>query len=132
MFLRSRITILTGLLGLSLLAESAPARQEDRPNPVAPERSAAPETPAANAPRSEGRATGNANGVRQDRPPAGDDLVALGFNDVGIEETFPFLAVGTGKVVMPINLMALRNRKVTLLTEQPVPRSRAPSCRTLP
>jgi len=121
--LRPRTQILTGLLGLSLAVSVATARQDDRPQPAAPERSAAP--PAADAPAAAPGRTNANNGNRTARPPAGDDLVALGFNDVNIDETFPFLAVATGKVVMPLNLMALRNRKVTLLTDQPVPRSRA-------
>jgi type II secretion system protein D len=120
MTLRPHQIILTGLLSLSVMIPIASARQDDRPDPVAPERSAAPavEAPAASA-------TANNNDTRLNRPPMADELVPLGFKDVLVEETFAFLAVGTGKVVMPVNLMGLRNRRVTLLTERPVPRSRA-------
>lgn len=98
------------------------AAQENRPDPVVPTRSDAPLAAPVSAPNGDG--AGQSTGPRN-RPTADDRPVQLGFNDVGVEETFGFIATGTGKVVMPVNLTSVRNKRVTLLTEAPVSRARA-------
>ncbi len=52
--------------------------------------------------------------------PAGQ--VILAFDDVSVEETLDFVAATTGKVVMPVNLTALRTKKITLHNDEPVDR----------
>jgi type II secretion system protein D len=51
--------------------------------------------------------------------------VVLAFNDVSVEETIPFIVEATGKVVMPINLAQLKNKKITLINDEPVDRAAA-------
>ncbi len=67
------------------------------------------------------------NGNGETRGPRGrrlppDELVALGFNDVAIEEVFPFIAEETGKIVIPVDVNLLRTKRITLLNDAPVPR----------
>lgn len=98
------------------------AAQENRPDPVVPTRSDTPLAAPVSAQNGDGAA--QSTGPRN-RPATDDRPVQLGFNDVGVEETFGFIATGTGKVVMPVNLTSVRNKRVTLLTEAPVSRARA-------
>ena len=53
--------------------------------------------------------------------PEGD--VILAFDDVSVEETLDFIAATTGKVIIPVNLTALRTKKITLHNDSPVDRS---------
>ena len=82
------------------------------------------ERPAATAPE---RFTSYSNGAVQGagRPDVGTDPVPLSFKDVPLEEIFSFIAESTGKVVMPIDLLSLSNKKITLLKEGTVPRNAA-------
>ncbi len=55
-----------------------------------------------------------------------DEKVILAFNDAPIDEKiFAFIVEVTGKVVMPINLNTLRNKRITLVNDEPVTREQA-------
>ena len=61
--------------------------------------------------------------TRRDVP---EEKVKLGFKGEPIgEEIFTFIAESTGKVVMPVNLPAMRNKTVTLLNDAWIDRSEA-------
>ncbi|MGB0680191.1 MAG: molybdopterin-dependent oxidoreductase, partial [Polyangiales bacterium] len=51
--------------------------------------------------------------------------VQLAFKDYPVQDLFPLIAEWTGKVVMPVNLIALQNKKITLLNDAPVERANA-------
>jgi general secretion pathway protein D len=51
--------------------------------------------------------------------------VVLAFDDVSVEDTIPFIVETTGKVVMPVNITTLKAKKVTLINDRPIDRSRA-------
>jgi general secretion pathway protein D len=114
-------------LGAFLWSPAALA-QDGRPDPASPASQAGEEgglsQPAAAGEEGEVDPAGNgAAGRRAD--PDGDDLVKLAFDDVGVKETIPFIAEMTGKVVMPVNLLTLQNKKITLMNDEPIERARA-------
>lgn len=54
-----------------------------------------------------------------------DEMVTLGFKDVGVDETVEWIAFMTGKVVMPLNANILKTKKITLFNDEPLPRTEA-------
>ncbi len=58
------------------------------------------------------------------REPNGEKVI-LAFNDISVEDTIPFIMQATGKVVMPINIVTLRAKKITLVNTQPIDRMEA-------
>lgn len=103
------------LAAFAVAVPSALAQEAaDRPGPAAAE-PAAPD--GARQPASGNGAPG--------RRASSDELVPLGFNDVSIDEVFDFIAEETGKVVIPLNLVTLKTKKITLLSDELVARSRA-------
>jgi general secretion pathway protein D len=68
--------------------------------------------------------SGEFRGPRGRRLPP-DELVALGFSNVAINEVFPFIAEETGKIVIPVDVNLLQTKRITLLNDAPVPRSMA-------
>ena len=58
------------------------------------------------------------------RPVAGGKVI-LSFFDVSIDETMGFIAQTTGKVVIPVNAVSLRSKKITLRNDEPIERSMA-------
>jgi general secretion pathway protein D len=58
------------------------------------------------------------------RPVAGGKVI-LSFSDVSIDETMGFIAQTTGKVVIPVNAVSLRSKKITLRNDEPIERSMA-------
>lgn len=118
--LRRRAVALAGTI-LAITSGPALAQSDDRPEPAAP-RTAADAAPAASDRPIPEPAR---NGAMPARPEVGDDLVTIAWDEVGVKETFPWIARMTGKVVMPLNITTLGTRKFTLLTDAPVPRSKA-------
>ncbi len=119
-----------GLLAL-LLAGAAwaqngrPAPQPQRPAPAGNALAgASAEPPAANAPASIQPANARQNGPTGNRP-IKEGKVVLAFNDVEFTETIPFIVESTGKVVIPVNLAALKPKRITLMNDQPVERAAA-------
>ncbi|MHC5113444.1 MAG: secretin N-terminal domain-containing protein [Planctomycetota bacterium] len=61
--------------------------------------------------------------MRRDLP---GDPVKLGFREEPIgDNIFAFMAEATGKVVMPVNLVAIKNKKITLINDEWIERSEA-------
>lgn len=121
-------SLLTALLICALWAPPLLA-QDGRPDPASPESQGGDEGDR-NAPAASGLedATGEpgANGVTGRRnDPTGNEMVKLAFDDVGVKETIPFIAEMTGKVVMPVNLLTLQNKKITLMNDEPIERAQA-------
>ena len=114
---------LTGILLGALLALPAATTAQDRPDPEAPDRAmpvAGDVTePVPNGPDSQGL-----QGPDSRRDP-GEGQVVLAFDDVSVEETLGFIVETTGKVVVPINLAAVRTRKITLMNDAPINRAKA-------
>ncbi|MCP3905960.1 MAG: hypothetical protein GY715_20235 [Planctomycetes bacterium] len=55
-----------------------------------------------------------------------DTQVKLGFREEPIgDKIFAFMAEATGKVVMPVNLVAIKNKKITLLNDEWIDRTEA-------
>ncbi len=93
--------------------QSAPTNQSDA------EQSPAPATRSQFPPGSGAeRAASVAHPPRIRQPEGGK--VTLTFSDASVEELMPWIAEQTGKVVLPINPVTLRNKKITLLNDQPV------------
>ncbi|NNF44525.1 MAG: hypothetical protein HKN62_16060 [Phycisphaerales bacterium] len=92
--------------------------QDGRPGPAAPQPQAQPadETPAEGDPPT---ALDPSEWSRVRRALQGGK-VPLAFDDVGVRDLLPFIAEATGKVVMPVNLAALQNRKITLVNDEPI------------
>ncbi len=116
-FLTRRVTALPGLVAVVTLLTAPPALAQDG------EAAAPPPAAAVNA-------NGNGDGNGEDRDFRGrrrspDELVALGFSNVSINEVFPFIAEETGKIVIPIDVNLLQTKRITLLNDAPVPRSMA-------
>ncbi len=57
------------------------------------------------------------------RRPLKGDPVTLGFDNVSIEKTIPFIVESTGKVVIPQK--AVLGKTVTIVNDQPIPRNEA-------
>lgn len=122
-------SLLATLVIGALLWSPAALAQDGRPNPASPasqagEEGGRPQPVAAGEEGSAAKPAGNgASGRRVD--PDGDDLVKLAFDDVGVKETIPFIAEMTGKVVMPVNLLTLQNKKITLMNDEPIEKAQA-------
>jgi general secretion pathway protein D len=125
---------------LLALGTTTALAQDGRPGPAAPEPQTEPEpieAPGDDAPDQPGEPGDDAAldagpapdaplvlpsadpadwGTRPVEIPAGK--IKLAFDDVGVEETIPWIAEMTGKVVMPVNLQALKNRKITLMNDR--------------
>ncbi|MDY7107045.1 MAG: secretin N-terminal domain-containing protein [Planctomycetota bacterium] len=118
-------SLLAALLAIALWSPAALA-QDGRPDPASPE-SQGGEDAGRPAPAGAGepstRPDNGAPGRRVD--PDGDRLVKLAFDDVGVKETIPFIAEMTGKVVMPVNLLTLQNKKITLVNDEPIEKTLA-------
>ena len=57
---------------------------------------------------------------RRDVP---EGMVPLTFNAATVEETLPFIAEITGKVVIPLDQKTtLKNATITIMNDKPVPR----------
>ncbi len=123
---------------LGVMANPHALAQNDRPAPRDPsptvvDNGAQPDRDA-NRPREARERNGNARpdrnrGLSRDngpnRRPPRDDMVKLAFNDVGVDETIPFIVETTGKVVMPVNLQVLRGRRITIVNDEWVSREAA-------
>ncbi len=112
-----RPTALPGLVAVVTLLTAPPAFAQTGADPTSPPAVAA-------------AMNGNGGGDGEDRDPRGrrrspDELVALGFSNVSINEVFPFIAEETGKIVIPIDVNLLQTKRITLLNDAPVPRSMA-------
>ena len=114
---------LAAALAVSFLAAPALGQSSDRPGPAQPERLGSDEPIVEERPAPDNGAP--ENGPNRLPVENGDDLVTIAWDDVGVKETFPWIARMTGKVVMPVNILALGSKKFTLLTDAPVPRSKA-------
>jgi type II secretory pathway component GspD/PulD (secretin) len=57
------------------------------------------------------------------RRPLKGDPVALGFDNVSIEKTIPFIVESTGKVVIPQK--SVLGKTITVINDQPIPRNEA-------
>mgnify|MGYP006280124111 CR=1 FL=1 len=73
----------------------------------------------------EGAEVGDSGDAAVRLAPEPKGMVRLAMQDIAVEELFPLIAEETGKVVMPINLIALRNKKITLLNDRAIPRREA-------
>ncbi len=126
------------LLASTALAQDDPDRPAPEPPPVAPEPdpapAATPETPedrpGPEAAVEEEAATPPAavfgEGGRPDRRPVKDELVTLNLKDVNLEDLFDFIAIETGKVVMPIGQrIGGATDEYTIIADEPLPRSQA-------
>lgn len=91
--------------------------QDGRPAPQAPEsrqdRNAQPQN-----------ATPPTHGAPVRRP-VPDEKVKLNFNDMSVDQFIPWIAEMTGKVIMPMNLAILKNRRITLVSDEFIDRDRA-------
>jgi hypothetical protein len=106
-----------GQTGRPAPASPQPARADDVP-PAAPQNG----RPQAEPPARNGVGDGNPS---QYRRPAPEGKVILAFDNVPVEETIPFVVETTGKVVMPVKLNTLRAQTITLINDNPIPRSQA-------
>ncbi|HWB20344.1 MAG TPA: secretin N-terminal domain-containing protein [Phycisphaerales bacterium] len=110
------------------------ARQSGRPAPQTPEVHAQPTSPQADTTQ-ESKTNGAAMAATAPdkfmssvpgRKPLSGNVTAIGFKDVPVDEDIiQFIMESTGKVVMPVNLNSLRNKKVTLINDQPMSREYA-------
>jgi len=94
---------------------------EGRPEPVQPDAPQASDEPPLNA---------NGNGTDGTVPsaarrPTDDVKVPFTFKDAPIEETFAWIAETTGKVVIPLNIAALRTKKITVINDEPIDKQTA-------
>jgi len=127
-----------------LLTASCVVAQNGRPTPADPEKRQAESDPADNGasrpqPIERGKvADGDADATEQPSvgevvPPGNgprradipEGLVKIAFDDVSVDQTFDFISRYTGKVVIPIRPVTLRNTKITVVSEQPIPRTKA-------
>jgi type II secretory pathway component GspD/PulD (secretin) len=93
--------------------------QNGRPQPQQPASQAPGADDAVRAP------TTNSGGPVRARP-APEGQVTLAFNDVPVDEKIAaFIAESTGKVVMPVNMPALKAKKITLMNDEPIDRALA-------
>ena len=65
--------------------------------------------------------------ARTDRRPVKDELVTLNLKEVKLEDLFDFIAIETGKIVMPIGqrIGGAGGDEFTIIADEPVPRSEA-------
>lgn len=111
------------------LTSPAQGRQNGRPEPQQPQSQASPNGPAepraiAQTPPTTNGGNGSSGPLRTRQPAEGK--VTLAFNDVAVDEKITaFIAEATGKVVMPVNLAALKAKKITLMNDEPVERALA-------
>lgn len=63
--------------------------------------------------------------VPKNRPTPPEGYVKINFDEFGLEQLIPWIAEQTGKVVMPINMALLKNKKVTIITDRAIERARA-------
>ncbi|MFK7961347.1 MAG: secretin N-terminal domain-containing protein [Phycisphaerales bacterium] len=120
--------VAAGAFCAALIAFPAVARQADeRPQPTRPG-IVNPDVDGSDVIVPAGVFEGNGEEASRDplgRRKSGDELVPLGFKDVELASIFKYVAEETGKVVIPINLTTLQTKKVTLISDALVPRSRA-------
>ena len=67
------------------------------------------------------------DGLRSDRRPVKDEPVVLAFKDVKLEELIEFIALETGKIVMPIDLPTAPRggSNYNIVADQPMSRPEA-------
>lgn len=124
-----RLVCLTTISFASLaFAQDAPDRPTPEPPPAVPEaveadgvdvedRPAAVEPPPVRSFQS---------GGRTDRRPVKDELVTLNLKDVKLEDLFDFIAIETGKIVMPIGQrIGGASDEYTIIADEPVSRGEA-------
>jgi type II secretion system protein D len=121
---RTRLAI--SLLCSVMIAHSSMA-QNGRPDPERPANQntpAADRGPATDLPAQTIPSATTATKPNQRRP-IREGSVVLAFNETPLEEIIPFIVEATGKVVMPINLAALKVKKITVINDEPVDRAAA-------
>lgn len=123
-----------------LLAERPTMGQNGRPSPAEPVSQASQNgngnATAPTAPDNRDDNATSAGVVRQPQPPQdgvpsrrvldeNDPGIIVNFNDAPIDQIFSFIVEATGKVLMPINMQSLRNKRITLVHDEPVSREKA-------
>lgn len=127
------LRVAAGFILATGLATAAVA-QDGRPQPANPDRNGGTE---ASAPADAVADAGTANdlagavpGAVVARGPLGrklppDELVSLIFNDEEITKLLTYIAEETGKVVIPVDLGIIGNKRFTILKAERIPRARA-------
>lgn len=118
------LTLTAGTLILSAGLCGPAFAQNGRPAPAAPSshEAADPSKPAAGS----ASATQPAGAASRGSRPIAPGKVTLAFNDVPVDDViFRFIVETTGKVVMPVNAIQLKTKKVTLMNDEPVDRAQA-------
>ncbi len=111
----------TLLLASPVIAQDEQSNGNGRPKPASAQ-SQAEDSPPAGPRATNGTKATNPNETRRKLPDAGP--VMANFNDVSVMDMIPFIVESTGKVVMPVRPMVLRNQKITLMNDELMPRSR--------
>lgn len=116
------LCIVVSAVGI-LVCSTTMAEPNNRPQPERPQ----PQAPGQNRTQADGEANGDDNGngslmtrrpaedFRRKALPSPDEKIWLSMNDVPVDEkVIDFIANNTGKVVIPVNLMTLRAKKITV------------------